>query len=109
MEAARRCKARLEKGSAVTPAERESRLAKLYDAEILPAYAARFAALLARAIEVRPAARVVEIGCATGAFTLDLARRFDLDSHVTALDASPAFVAEARARIEAEAAPRAQV
>jgi SAM-dependent methyltransferase len=93
----------------VTPVEKQARLAKLYDAEILPAYAARFAALLARAIEVRPAARVVEIGCATGTFTLDLARRFDLDSHVSALDASPAFVAEARARIEAEAAPRAQV
>jgi SAM-dependent methyltransferase len=93
----------------VTPAEKQARLAKLYDAEILPAYAARFGALLARAVVVRPAARVVEIGCATGAFTLDLARRFDRDSHLTALDASPAFVAEAQARIEAEAAPHAQV
>lgn len=93
----------------MTPAERESRLAKLYDAEILPAYAARFAALLARAIDVRPRARVVEIGCATGAFTQELARRFDLDSHLTAFDAAPAFIAEARARMEAEAAPHAKV
>jgi SAM-dependent methyltransferase len=93
----------------VTPAERESRLAKLYDAEILPAYAARFAALLARAIDVRPRARVVEIGCATGAFTQELARRFDLDSQLTAFDASPAFIAEARARMEAQAAPHAKV
>jgi SAM-dependent methyltransferase len=93
----------------VTPSEKEVRLARLYDAEILPAYAARFAALLARAIEARPAARVIEIGCATGALTLELARRFDLDSHLTAFDASPAFIAEARARIEAEAGPHAQV
>jgi len=93
----------------VTPAEKEVRLARLYDTEILPAYAARFAALLARAIDGRPGARVIEIGCATGAFTLELARRFDLDSRLTAFDASPAFIAEARARIEAEAAPHPQV
>jgi SAM-dependent methyltransferase len=93
----------------VTPTEKEVRLARLYDTEILPAYAAHFAALLARAIEVRPAARVIELGCATGAFTLEVARRFDLDSHLTAFDASPAFIAEARARIEAEAGPHAQV
>ena len=89
----------------MTPTEKEVRLAKLYDSEILPAYAARFGALLARAIDVRPRARVIEIGCATGAFTLELARRFDLDSHLTAFDASPALIAEARARIEAEASP----
>jgi SAM-dependent methyltransferase len=93
----------------VTPAEREVRLAKLYDTEILPAYAARFAALLARAIDSGSGARVIEIGCATGAFTLELARRFDPGSHLTAFDASPAFIAEARARIEAEAAPHAEV
>jgi SAM-dependent methyltransferase len=93
----------------VTSPEAEARLAKLYDAEILPTYAARFAALLSRSIVVRPAARIVEIGCATGAFTQELARRFDLDSRLEAFDASPAFVAEARARIEAEGAPHAQV
>jgi ubiquinone/menaquinone biosynthesis C-methylase UbiE len=93
----------------VTVVEKDVRLAKLYDAEILPAYATRFAALLTRAIEVRPGARVVEIGCATGAFTQELARRFDHDSRLTAFDASPAFIAEARARIDTEAASAAPV
>jgi ubiquinone/menaquinone biosynthesis C-methylase UbiE len=93
----------------VTPAEKEVRLARLYDTEILPAYAARFAMLLARAIDRRPNARVIELGCATGAFTLELARRFVPDGHLTALDASPAFIAEARARIETEAAPHVQI
>jgi ubiquinone/menaquinone biosynthesis C-methylase UbiE len=93
----------------VTPTEKEVRLARLYDSEILPAYAARFAALLARAIDRRPNARLIEIGCATGAFTLELARRFVPDGQLTALDASPAFIAEARARIDAETAPHAQV
>jgi SAM-dependent methyltransferase len=93
----------------VTPGEKQARLAKLYDAEILPAYAAPFAALLGRAITPSPGARVVEIGCATGAFTLELARRLGGESHLTAFDESPAFVAEARARIEGEAGPHAQV
>lgn len=93
----------------MTPAERQARLADVYDAEILPAYAARFVALLAQAIAPRPAARVVELGCATGALTQELARRFDLDTHLSAFDASPAFIAQARARIESDAAAHAQV
>jgi SAM-dependent methyltransferase len=93
----------------VTSAEKQARLARLYDAEILPAYAARFAALLARGIDVRPGARVVEIGCATGTLTLELARRFDGASHIRAFDESPAFVTEARARLDGERAPHAEV
>jgi SAM-dependent methyltransferase len=93
----------------VTPAEKQARLARLYDAEVFPAYAARFAALLTRAVEPRPRARVVEIGCATGALTLELARRFDRDSLLVGLDESSAFIAEARARLAAEQEPHAEV
>jgi len=93
----------------VTSTERQARLARLYDAEILPAYASRFAALLARAVEPRPGARVVEIGCATGALTLELARRFDRQSLLVALDESPAFIAEARTRLAAESEHAAEV
>lgn len=89
--------------------DRQTRLAKLYDAEVLPAYAGRFGHLLLGRVVPRPAARVVEIGCATGALTRELARRFRADSHLTALDESPAFVAEARAKIEPESAPHARV
>ena len=92
-----------------TSTESQARLAKLYDAEILPAYAARFAGLLIPRVEIRPGARIVEVGCATGALTRHLARRFDAHSHITALDESPAFVAEARAKIESGAGPRARV
>jgi SAM-dependent methyltransferase len=93
----------------VTIAERQARLAKLYDDEILPAYAARFASMISRAIEFRPAMRVVEVGCATGHLTRSVARRLDREGHLTALDESPAFVAEARAKIEADATARAPV
>ena len=80
-------------------AEEQARRAKLYDAEILPAYAARFARLLLGRLQPRPRARVVEVGCATGGLTRELARRFPADSHITALDESPAFLAEARAKV----------
>jgi len=90
-------------------AETQARLAKLYDAEILPAYAARFAGLLIPRIEVRSGARIVEVGCATGALTRQLARRFDAHSHITALEESPPFIAEARAKLEAGAGARARV
>lgn len=99
----------METGARVTPAEKQARLARLYDDEILPAYAARFASMILRALEIRPAARVVEVGCATGHLTRALARRLDLEGHLTALDEAPAFVAEARAKIEADTTAHAPV
>jgi len=80
--------------------EKQARLAKLYDDEIAPAYAARFATLLLRQIRPVSGARVVEIGCATGGLTRELARRLDDKSTITAFDESEAFVAEARHRME---------
>jgi SAM-dependent methyltransferase len=79
--------------------EKQERLAKHYDAEVLPAYGQRFADLLSRLIDVRPAARVVEVGCATGHLTLELARRFDAETRLTAFDEAPAFLALAQARL----------
>jgi SAM-dependent methyltransferase len=93
----------------VTLAERQARLAKVYDGEILPTYAVRFATPVLRAIDFRPAIRAVEIGCATGYLTRALARRLDRDSDLTALDEASAFVAEARAKIEADTATHAPV
>jgi len=85
--------------------EKQERLARVYDAEVAPPYGQRFAAMLLGALEARPAARVVEVGCATGALTLELVRRFDAASRFVALDEAP-FVALARARLEAEAPGR---
>jgi len=89
--------------------EKLTRLAKVYDGEIVPAYAARFGALLMRHVPLRAKARVVEVGCATGHVTRELATRLASGSHLTALDAGEAFVNEARLRIEAEAAAHAPV
>jgi ubiquinone/menaquinone biosynthesis C-methylase UbiE len=53
------------------------------------------------ALDPRPGARVVEVGCATGALTVELARRFDARSRVTAIDEAP-FVAQARTKVAGE-------
>ena len=42
----------------------------------------------------------MEIGCATGQLTRELARRFDGKSRISAFDESEAFVAEARAKTD---------
>ncbi len=86
--------------SAALSPEKQARLAKLYDSEIAPAYAARFAAMLARRVRPTAGARVVEVGCATGHLTRELARRFDDKSRITAFDESDAFVSEARSKME---------
>jgi ubiquinone/menaquinone biosynthesis C-methylase UbiE len=89
-------------------AEKQERLARAYDADIWPIYAGRFAAAALRLLSPRPAARVVEVGCATGLSTLELARRFG-DSRVSAFDEAPAAVAQARARVDGDAQARGRV
>jgi ubiquinone/menaquinone biosynthesis C-methylase UbiE len=85
--------------------EKQERLARVYDAEIGPAFAQRFARMLLGALDARPGARVVEVGCATGALTLELSRHFDSASRIVALDEAP-FVAQARPKLEAAAPGR---
>jgi ubiquinone/menaquinone biosynthesis C-methylase UbiE len=80
--------------------EKQARLARLYDEEIGPAYATRFATLLLRRVRPTGGARVVEIGCATGHLTRELARRFDDKSRITGFDEAEAFVGEARAKMD---------
>jgi SAM-dependent methyltransferase len=99
-------------GSGPHVADRQARLAKVYDEEILPAYGARFGALLLahlKLLSIGPRARVLEIGCATGEVTRTLARHFDADCRITAIDESSAFIAEARAKLEAADDTRAPV
>jgi ubiquinone/menaquinone biosynthesis C-methylase UbiE len=88
--------------------EKQERIARVYDAEVWPAYAEKFGAMLLDAVDVRPGARVVEVGCATGGLTAELARRFDAASRVTALEEAP-FLPHARARVEKAPEARGRV
>jgi ubiquinone/menaquinone biosynthesis C-methylase UbiE len=81
--------------------EKQERLARVYDAEVGPVFGQRFADMILAVLAPRPAARVVEVGCATGALTGELAHRFDARSRITAVDEAP-FVAAARARLAGE-------
>jgi ubiquinone/menaquinone biosynthesis C-methylase UbiE len=80
--------------------EKQARLAKLYDDEIAPAYAARFATALLRHVRPTSGARVIEVGCATGQLTRELARRFDDKSRIAGFDEAEAFIAEARNKMD---------
>jgi SAM-dependent methyltransferase len=85
--------------------EKQERLARAYDSEVAPVYAQRFCDMILDALTPRPAARIVEVGCATGGLTLELARRFDDRTRITALDEAP-FVAQARTKLAGQAAGR---
>jgi ubiquinone/menaquinone biosynthesis C-methylase UbiE len=93
-------------------ADKQVRLARLYDDEILPAYAAHFAELALRHVDVaalRPSAHVLEVGCATGHLTCALGRRLGDGCHVTAIEEISAFIPEARMKIEADAEVRVPI
>jgi SAM-dependent methyltransferase len=93
-------------------ADRQARFAKVYDEEILPAYAARFASLLLRLADLPalgPRARIVELACATGHLTRELGRRIGPDGQVTAIEEAPELIVEARAKIEDDPEARAPI
>jgi SAM-dependent methyltransferase len=83
--------------------EKQARLAKVYDTDVWPLYGRRFGQLALRGLDLRPAARVLEIGCATGELTLELARRLDDASQITALELSAPLLAQAQAKLNAAA------
>jgi ubiquinone/menaquinone biosynthesis C-methylase UbiE len=89
--------------------EKQQRLARVFDTEVLPLYGRRFGHLALRAVDARPGATVLEIGCATGDLTLSLARRFDAASQITALESSAPLAAQAEAKLAAEPAAAAKV
>jgi SAM-dependent methyltransferase len=87
--------------------EREERFAKLYDDELLPAYAGRFATLLLRTLEERGSPprtglRVLEVGCATGHLTRELVRRFPDAGRITVVEESRALLGRARLKLAAD-------
>jgi len=75
---------------------RQDKIAKVYDAEILPVWTGRFAPLLLRNVRVPPKAMVLEVGCGTGHVALELARKMDQQSRVIALESSSSLLDVAR-------------
>ena len=75
---------------------KQDKLAKLYDAEILPIWSSRFARMLLRDLALPPKPNVLDVGCGTGGLTLELIRRMDDHGRIIAIDPSSAMLDVAR-------------
>ena len=74
------------------------KLAKLYDAEILPIWSQRFGKLLLRDLALPPKAMVLDVGCGTGYPSLEILRKLDDQGRIIAIDSSSPMLDEARAK-----------
>jgi ubiquinone/menaquinone biosynthesis C-methylase UbiE len=74
------------------------KLAKVYDAEILPIWSQRFGKLLLRHLALPAKAMVLDVGCGTGYPSLEILRKMDDQGRIIAIDASSPMLDEARAK-----------
>lgn len=75
---------------------REDKLARLYDAEILPIWSRRFGKLLLRHLALPPKAMVLDVGCGTGYPALEILGKMDGEGRIIAIDPSSPMLDEAR-------------
>ncbi len=81
------------------PRPLEERQARAYDEEIHPLWGERFANLQLAALEASIGGAVLEVGCGAGAVTAEIVARHRGDGRVVAVDAAPAMLERARARV----------
>jgi ubiquinone/menaquinone biosynthesis C-methylase UbiE len=82
----------------LTDAEKLEYTARSYDDVLVPALFEPSARLVADAAGVQPSAKILDVGCGTGALTRELAARVRRQEDVTGLDANPGMIAVARRR-----------
>ena len=76
------------------------KLARIYDAEVLPVWSERFGRMLLRGLTVAPRSQVLDVACGTGYPGLEILRRMDPTSRLIAIDASSAMLDIARKKVE---------
>ena len=74
------------------------KLAKIYDAEILPLWSKRFGKMMLQDLTLPPKAMVLDVGCGTGYPSLDILRKMDDQGRIIAIDSSSPMLDEARAK-----------
>ncbi|MGZ3407385.1 MAG: class I SAM-dependent methyltransferase, partial [Polyangia bacterium] len=74
------------------------KLAKIYDAEILPIWSRRFGKLLLRDLALPPKAMVLDVGCGTGYPALEILQKMDAEGRIIAIDPSSPMLDEARTK-----------
>jgi ubiquinone/menaquinone biosynthesis C-methylase UbiE len=83
------------------PRAKQERLARVYDEHIHPLVGQRLADLAMAATVIRPRSSVLEVACAAGALTAQIAHKLDGDGRVVAIDHRPALLELARGRVRA--------
>lgn len=81
---------------------RDQRVARLVDREVVPIWHDRFSRMVFRDLKLRPETFALDIGCGSGQGTAELLTRLDERSRVFALEADPALVTLAKARVRPE-------
>jgi len=76
------------------------RMAKIYDADILPVWSHRFGRMLLRDLNVESGAQVLDVACGTGYPSSEILRRMPEDSRLIAIDGSSSMLDIARTKIK---------
>lgn len=76
------------------------KLARIYDAEILPVWSQKFGNLLLRGLKIPEKAQILDVACGTGYPTTELIRRKGDDARLIAIEASSALLDVARKKLE---------
>jgi ubiquinone/menaquinone biosynthesis C-methylase UbiE len=79
---------------------RMEKLARIYDAEILPIWAERFGRILLRGIDIPAKAQILDVVCGTGYPSTEIARRMPADARLIAIDGSSAMLDVARKKLQ---------
>jgi len=76
------------------------KLARIYDAEVLPVWAQRFGRMLLRDLVIPEKGMVLDVGCGTGYPAVDILRKMPDGGRLIAIDESSAMLDVARKKIE---------
>jgi ubiquinone/menaquinone biosynthesis C-methylase UbiE len=79
--------------------QRMERLARVYDAEVLPIWTERFAKLMLRDLELPERCQILDVGCGTGAAAMELLQRMDTSSRLIAIESAPPLLDVARDKL----------
>ncbi len=77
---------------------KEDKLAKLYDAEVVPIWSRRFGRMLLRDLTVPPKAMVLDTNCGSGYPSLEILKKMDEQGRIIAIDTSSPLLDEARTK-----------
>ena len=79
---------------------RMEKLARIYDAEILPVWTEKFAQVLLRNLDLPSKGQILDVACGTGYVALELSRLKGDDTRLSAIEGSPALLDVARKKLE---------